>query len=215
MAEETVTVLAYGRMIDECMAKRTFPKLSNFRKATVKGWKRCFNLVAVSALQKGIPTLEIAMLSVIPASADSVLYCSAFDVPKARLDDLLERHHELKMIEVPFTDVDDKGEVVSSGTGVLSVATSDEWYKTERCVTDEEYHKRVGQYYDGALWRKDIFPSKNYMKTCLISAQLLGEAFLTNFLDHTFLGDEVTTLRTYIKSRLDLRQEVHDLLLSC
>eukprot|EP00695_Tsukubamonas_globosa_P001711 TRINITY_DN2781_c0_g1_i1.p1 TRINITY_DN2781_c0_g1~~TRINITY_DN2781_c0_g1_i1.p1 ORF type:complete len:174 (-),score=13.37 TRINITY_DN2781_c0_g1_i1:47-568(-) len=172
MCDDNITVLAYGRMIDECMARRTFPKLTNFRKAVVRGYKRCFNLVAVSSLHRGMTTLEIAMLSVIPSSDDSVVMCSAFDIPKSKLDDLLERHHECKMTHVSFMEVDQKGVPLpsSTGTGVLSIAASDEWYKSERCSSPEEYHKRVGQYYDGNLWRKDILPARSYMKTCLVAA---------------------------------------------
>ena len=73
------------------------------------------------------------------------------------------------------------------------------------CGSDEEYHRRVGQYYKGSLWhRDDILPMKTYMISCAFAAYELGESeYINNYLDGTYLADRKISLRSYILSNHD------------
>ena len=48
-----ITICGIGSLLSEKSARRTFPNLINFRKAIVKNYVRCFNLVAISSLNFG------------------------------------------------------------------------------------------------------------------------------------------------------------------
>lgn len=79
----------------------------------------------------------------------------------------------------------------------------DQDYRLNKCVTEAEYQRRVGQYYQGPLWRRDILPNPRYLGFCLQAAASQGSAVLDNFLDTSFTADG-RSLRVYLHQRPEL-----------
>ena len=53
----------------------------------------------------------------------------------------------------------------------------------------------------------EIYPCRTYARHCVLAARSLGADAEASFLDHTFLADRRTTLRTYLESDPDLMEE--------
>ncbi len=193
-----ITVLGYGSLLSQQSALETVPGLDGFRLVRVPGYRRIFNKVGVvffSRHQADPDSLEIASCST-QAAAGAEIICSAFECPDADFAALYEREHRYRWIEVDALD----------GTGALSrgrmcTGSSDSDYRLNKCLTQAEYHRRVGQYYSGPLWRDDILPFPRYLAFCLEAAASQGTDVLDNFLDSSFLADGCTSIRQYLAQR--------------
>ena len=64
------------------------------------------------------------------------------------------------------------------------------------------YEREVGQYYRGQLYRTDLLPVPDYVLRCLRAQQRAGKEALVNFLDGSYLGDGVTSLRAHLEREL-------------
>lgn len=190
-----ITVLGYGSLLSERSALETVPGLSNFRRVRVPGYRRIFNKVGVVFFSRhgaDPASLEIASCST-QAMPGVDIICSAFEVPEADFPALYEREHRYRWVEVPALD-DAGGQCL----GRICTSSSDADYRLNKCVTPAEYHRRVGQYYNGFLWRDDILPYPRYLAFCLEAAATHGQDVLENFMDSSFLADGRTSIREYL-----------------
>lgn len=193
-----IPVLGYGSLLSEASARETVPGLERFRLVRVPGYRRIFNKVGVVFFSRHgacHDSLEIASCSTEPAPGCDIL-CAAFDCPEEEFLALYEREHRFRWVEVEAVEADG-----GSSRGRICTRYSDEEYRLNKCVTDAEYHSRVGQFYQGRLWRDDILPFPRYLSFCLRAAASQGEAVLDNFLDSSFLADGQTSLRLYLAQR--------------
>lgn len=196
-----LTLFGYGSLLDFNSVLSTLPSATSFRKAALIGYRRHYNLVSVGAIIHGscnLETLEVAALSIRPDSGSLVLG-SIFEINSDEFIPYLEREHRYKAVQVDSI-YDSKGTKLQAWTVIEQ--TDDEY---RRGMDAEEYHSRVGKYYNGELWgRKDIFPLRSYMiNSLLASYRLGGDEYLCNMLDQTYLADQSTTLREYINKVRD------------
>jgi len=87
------------------------------------------------------------------------------------------------------------------GVALLCAAYSDEEYRKEKCKDDKDYDERVGQFYTGKLWRRDILPIRRYLCMCLNAAATCGTPFVDNFLSESYLGDKKTSLSSFLEEK--------------
>jgi len=57
------------------------------------------------------------------------------------------------------------------------------------------------QYGVSAFWHTQHLPAEVYLKHCLAAARELGEDWVNNFLDTTYIHDRETSLRSYLEGR--------------
>ena len=190
----TVSVVGYGSLMDEASALATTPSLLNWRHGSVRGWVRCFDLVSIINVRRGLATGRELATCTARRREGGVLRVCCYDVPVAEYAGLLARERRLRVETVEFAA--DDGRV---GSAQMFTRYSDAEYRAERATTPELWHEEVGQYYDGgAIYRDDLLPVPSYVERCVKAYTKLGH--LENFLDHSFLGDSVTTIREYIAS---------------
>jgi len=203
-----VTICGYGSLLSETSARRTTPSIKNFRKAKIKGYKRVFNIVAISLIisgQSNLETKEVAAVCAVPSS-DHFLFVTLFDIPFEELNSLHEREHRFNIIEVDAEEIDLITNTIRISKALMCVEMTDEEYKNVKCKSEEEYFERVGKHYSGKLWREDVLPNRKYLKFNLESAKKLGQDYYDNYLDTSFLADKKTTIREYLESHPDILQ---------
>ncbi len=197
-----ISVVGYGSLLSEQSARETVPGLRNFRLVRVPGYRRIFNKVGIVFFSRhgaSRDELRVASCSTEPAEGMEI-FCSQFECSESDFRELYEREHRFRWAEVQTLALVDDSET----QGRICTRYSDIEYRLNKCVTSQEYHERVGQYYDGPIWRDDILPFPRYLAFCLQAAESQGEAVLNNFMDSTFLADGVTTIRSYLDTTADL-----------
>jgi hypothetical protein len=87
---------------------------------------------------------------------------------------------------------------VSSTSFPLFLNATDEQYRAS--MSAEEWETRIGQYHSGNLWdRKDIFPMRAYLKSCITSSfSLGGKVWLESMLDSKIADGR--TVREYVRT---------------
>ena len=188
---ETITVVGYGSLLSERSAKETVPGLKNFQLVTVPGYRRIFNKVGVSFIHRyGLAQSDshIASCSTQVDTHTEIIGC-AFDVIADEFKGLYEREHRFQWVNVQCFTTDGRGIA-----GRMCTQSSDEFYRLNKCVTDDVYHHYVGQYYSGKIWRNDILPFPVYLNHCLQAAREHGQRVYENFIHTTYLADAKTTI---------------------
>lgn len=198
-----ISVVGYGSLLSEQSARQTVPELDNFRLVRVPGYRRIFNKVGVVFFSRhgaSEANLDIASCSTEPAH-DTEIICCQFECSEEAFAELYEREHRFRWIEVDTVSL----KQAEDATGRMCTGYSDAEYRLNKCITASEYHRRVGQFYSGPLWREDILPFPRYLAFCLQSAATQGDLVLDNFLDTTFLADGVTSIRQHIDNTPSLQ----------
>jgi hypothetical protein len=190
-----ISVVGYGSLLSEQSARETVPGLSNYRLVRVPGYRRVFDKVGIVFISRhgmSPDSLELASCSTEPAEGIEII-AAQFECSETDFMQLYEREHRYRWIEVETLQLD--GELKARGR--MCTGYSDLDYRLNKCVTEAEYQRRVGQFYAGALWRRDILPNPRYLGFCLQSAASQGERVLQNFLDTSFTADG-RSLRRYL-----------------
>ncbi len=194
----SITVVGYGSLLSERSAKETVPGLKNFRLGTVVGYRRIFNKVGIVFFEKHgaqLGDLNIASCAT-RYDGETTLICSAFECSETEFTAIYEREHRFRWVDVTFTEK--KGQACC---GRMCTEYNDDDYRLNKCVTNSNYVRRVGQYYSGAIWRDDILPFPIYLNHCLQAARQQGDEVLENFLATTYLADNVTLIKTYLENK--------------
>jgi len=197
MSSKEVTIVGYGSLLSEKSARTSFPNLKNFRSGVVKGYRRVFNKVGIVFIENGLAnweTMEVSSCSTTQSDSDEILV-TVFEIPKDEYPEFKLREHRFRFVEVNAFSLDGK----ATWPATMCTEYTDEEYRKERFNSDEEYYQEVGQFYDGKLWRDDILPCRVYLKHCLTAAKSVSQEFYDNFLNHTYLADQVTTIRQYLE----------------
>lgn len=196
VGDRRITVAGYGSLLSEPSARETAPELRNFTLCRIEGYQRAFDKVAMVFFQRhgaSEDRRDIAALSAFPKAGASMIGCR-FDVAESDYLAIYEREHRYRWAYAD-TFALDGGEAVRAR---LAVSTSDEDYRLNKCVTEAEYHHRVGRYYGGKLWRDDVLPFPTYLAHVLRAARSAGDEVYANVLDTTWLADRRTSLRAYL-----------------
>jgi hypothetical protein len=196
-----ISVVGYGSLLSEESARETVPALQNYRLVRVPGYRRVFDkvgIVFISRHGESPDSLELASCSTEADSASEII-AAQFECSEEDFVHLYEREHRYRWIEVETRHCG-SGE---AALGRMCTGYSDQDYRLNKCVTEAEYQRRVGQYYQGPLWRRDILPNPRYLGFCLQAAASQGSAVLDNFLDTSFTADG-RSLRVYLHQRPEL-----------
>ncbi|MCO5574623.1 hypothetical protein L7F22_028412 [Adiantum nelumboides] len=206
-ADGFISIGGFGSLLSEKSARYTFPDLRDFRVAKLNGFRRIFGHTAPIFFERGIANLEtkeISSLSVEPCHGESILI-TVFEIYLSEIPAFMEREHEFRFLMV-FPEYQDKA--LASQPAVVCARYSDEEYFDHRCKgSKDEFFKRYGRFGIERVWRDDIFPCRLYLRHCVLAAQNLGTDVLYNFLDHTYLGDRITTIRQYLEIHPQIMQE--------
>ncbi len=207
IAMSFINVVGYGSLLSEASARETVPGLEDFRLVRVKNYKRLFNKVGIVFIQRNgyDPENRRVGSCVTRFDPNYEIICSLFRSPEDEFEALYEREHRFKWVQVECTE--GNGSVV---TGRMCSEYNDVDYRINKCVTESEYYRRVGQHYPGKIWRDDVLPFPIYLKFCLRAAASHGGEVLENFLTTTFLADGITPLKDYILTEPDLAQWQED-----
>ncbi|MBA4501273.1 gamma-glutamylcyclotransferase [Marinobacterium marinum] len=199
-----ISVVGFGSLLSEVSARETVPGLKNYRLVRVPGYRRVFDKVGIVFISRHgecADSLELAACST-EAATDCEIIAAQFECSENDFLQLYEREHRYRWVEVETRHCQ-SGEITQAR---MCTGYSDLDYRLNKCVTDEEYQRRVGQYYQGPLWRKDILPNPRYLGFCLQAAHSQGKAVLDNFLDSSFTADG-RSLRDYLQQRPELVPE--------
>jgi len=190
-----ISVVGYGSLLSERSARETVPNLSNYRLVKVPGYRRVFDKVGIVFISRhgfSPDSLELASCST-EAAVGVEMIAAQFECDESDFLQLYEREHRYRWIEVETRHLDTD----TPSSGRMCTGYSDNDYRLNKCVTEAEYQRRVGQYYTGPLWRSDILPNPRYLAFCLQAAATQGERVLQNFLDTSFTADG-RSLRCYL-----------------
>jgi len=122
-----------------------------------------------------------------------------FEVDVEQLEGFYEREHRLNIIEAVVEELHPPLTTGETKRALLCTDfKNDEEYIQCKCAGEEDYQRRVGDFYKGRLWREDILPVRKYLSLCLSAAKAQSEAFCDNFLDHSYLADRKTTIRRFL-----------------
>ncbi|KAE8720532.1 Mono-/di-acylglycerol lipase [Hibiscus syriacus] len=195
-----ISICGFGSLLSERSARSTFPNLLNFRVAKLKGFRRVFAHVAPIFFDRGIAkpeTKEISSLSVEPCEGETLIV-TVFEIKKSEIPAFIERELEFRFLAVLPETLD--GEPFAN-PAVLCGRYSDEEFFQIRCKGRKDiYFQHYGRCNIEKIWRDDILPCRVYLRHCVLAAKNLGDIAYNNFLDHTFLGDRTTTIRTYLST---------------
>ncbi|XVE82199.1 hypothetical protein DITRI_Ditri15bG0128300 [Diplodiscus trichospermus] len=193
-----ISICGFGSLLSERSARSTFPNLLNFRVARLNGFRRVFAHVAPIFFDRGIAkpeTKEISSLSV-EACEGETLVVTVFEIQNSEIPAFMERELEFRFLAVLPQTLD--GEPFAN-PAVLCARYSDEEFFQVRCKGSKDiYFQHYGRYNIDNIWRDDILPCRVYLRHCVLAAKNLGDIAYNNFLDHSFLGDRTTTIRTYL-----------------
>ena len=197
---EMITVVGYGSLLSETSARETVPGLTNFRLVTVPGYRRIFNKVGVSFIHRyklAAADCHVASCSTQVDPSTEIVGC-AFEVCADEFKDLYEREHRFQWVNVQSFSMDGQRTI-----GRMCTQSSDEFYRLNKCVTEDVYHHYVGQYYSGKIWRDDIMPFPVYLNHCLQAATRHGQRVYDNFIHTTYLADGKTSIQQLLEQQPD------------
>ncbi|MGB1077129.1 MAG: hypothetical protein ACPG05_02395 [Bdellovibrionales bacterium] len=199
--DQTITILGLGSLLLEEWAKKTCPNLTNFRLAKIQGYKRIFNKTDSFLVRNDLKpenSIAYACLSAVPSNDTPEMIVSSFEIPLSEWAPFVQREFEYRLIQTAFTEI----ETEEKGRGVLCVGDYKNDQECEHIVNADplrlERWKQFRAKYNGPMWRYDLLPEPEYLKTCLDTARKCGDDVFDNFVDTTFTGDG-RSIRTYLK----------------
>ena len=202
-----ITVFGYGSLLSPKWAEEMAGSLSNFQLVRVKGYRRIFNKVGIVFFQRyTIPQYELKVSSCATRyDGETEIICSAFECSDNAFLNIYEREHRFRWILVEGIDSDGK-----SHRGRMCTEYTDEDYRLNKCILEQEYHSRVKQYYKGKIWRNDIFPHTLYLRHCLNAAKQHGEDVYRNFISTSYLSDGSTPISEYLLKNPWILDQISD-----
>lgn len=216
--DKTVTIFGVGSLMDVQSTHNTMPSASNFRKGILPHHRRVYSLVSIGGIKSGraiLETNEAAALSARPVH-NSFIKGIVFDIPEGEFPAYLEREHRYRIesipvLEIPLLQKEHCGESIETilkqdfkpVNAFVCLEQTDEEYISSLPGGQEEWNDRVRSHYpDGRLWgRADILPMPRYMTAVMVAASTLGEEWLKDAVDNTYLVDGITSLRKYVQDR--------------
>ena len=195
-----------------------------FERGIADGKTREVSSLSMEALEPGDDPRE--------AHGPRGLVATYFEIPGEEFPALAAREAEFELRAVTYEDDGDDGEGGCSSDGkkaILCVRSSDAAYVERHC----ERMKGTGGgggaegaegaecgcvacvlrgfgeeriWYPGRRSPPAVYPTRAYARHCVLAAKSLGPEALASFLDHTFLADRRTTLRTHLERNPSLME---------
>eukprot|EP00466_Bigelowiella_natans_P001420 jgi/Bigna1/77677/fgenesh1_pg.49_\ len=224
-SEEWVAIIGYGSLLSKKSAEMTMPSLRHFCPVLVPGYRRCFNLVSITQIKHGYSNFKTKEMAAVVAqpidkrndgTVSSPMLASYFEIPKHELDGYYRREarYAFEVAKVlPWNNDSCKlKDGLCKDEAIICVeykkGDHDEYVKDMFKGDQKKYHEAIGQYYDGKLWRNDIFPVEKYLQLCIRGArEIAGEAGVKNFLETSYLACGEVSLKEYLERRSDLRKK--------
>ncbi|MCG8364287.1 MAG: hypothetical protein MJA27_13265 [Pseudanabaenales cyanobacterium] len=204
----TITVFGYGSLLSQKWAEEMVEScLSNFRLVRVKGYRRIFNKVGIVFFRRyNIPQDDLKVSSCATRyDGETEIICSAFECSGKDFLKIYEREHRFRWILVDGVDSEGR-----THQGRMCTEYTDEDYLLNKCILEEEYHSRVKQYYQGKIWRNDIFPHTLYLRHCLKAAKQHSGDVYNNFISTSYLSDGSTPISEYLVENPWILDEMGD-----
>ena len=197
MTSEPILIVGYGSLLSEVSARKSVPNLTEFRLVRVPNYIRIFNKVGiVFHTRRNIAPADLRRASCASRYREGAeIVCTAFHCPADEYPELFEREHRFRWIEVDFVEADG-----SVGKGQMCTEWSDEGYRATRIQDEADYYQRVGQHYQGKLWRDDILPFPEYLQLWLDAAGSHGPDLVEHFKQSSYLADSTTTIKDYMQN---------------
>ncbi len=190
-----ITIIGFGSLLSKKSSKITCPKLRNFRKIRVNGYQRIFNLASPTAINFiNNNAINISACSTIKKDNSGFL-AIAFDITEDQWENFANRESGYQLLPVEFTNEEN-----NTDTGILCVNFNNNHLENHHTSKDLLIKLRGELNYTADIIRNDILPWEIYLDYCINSAKKLGEDYLNSFLDESFLADETTTIREYLKA---------------
>lgn len=193
--------------MSEPSARETVPELTDFQLCRIRGYQRVFDKVAMVFFERHGATedrRDVAALSTFESPGATMIGCR-FEVPDEAMPALFEREHRYRWVMAETVGPDGKVRLAR-----MTTAISDEDYRLNKCVTQAEYHRRVGRYYSGAIRRDDVLPFPTYLAHVVRALRGVSDEAYEDFLDTTWLADRRTLLRDYLAANADWERAAGD-----
>lgn len=195
--EGRIFCAGYGSLVHKEWAQASVPNLADFDLFTLKSYRRVFGKVhpfCIYRNEASWDTLEVAACFIEPAKGHELIV-SGFSTPHVEWPELRLRECDYAVKTVTLEPLT---------KGAAQEARVFVGYETDQHMPqslDETYRHWpwMRQTYQGEIYRQDIYPSQAYLKRCLQAYALQGQDAFDNFLDHSFLADRQTTLRTHVQ----------------
>merc|ERR1740121_1116390 len=204
-----LTVIGFGSLLSERSARSTFPDLTNFRLARVRGFRRVFRHPAGIFFHRGIVpegTREYSSLSVEPCEGHSIVV-AVMELPGMDWDALSRREEEYVLKMTPFELLDQPDEIAGEGLMCTPLACDEDFAKR---WGPDQFQKSYGQYGIKTIWGygpdSGILPCPISLRHCTLAAEKAGPVAFDSFLDDTYLVDRETTIREHLKARPDIME---------
>mmetsp|Transcript_54316 Transcript_54316/g.115941 ORF Transcript_54316/g.115941 Transcript_54316/m.115941 type:complete len:254 (-) Transcript_54316:79-840(-) len=206
---EPLTVIGFGSLLSERSARSTFPDLTDFRLARLRGFRRVFRHPAGVFFERGIvpesDRQQCSSLSVEPCEKASCVV-AVMKLPGLDMAALQKREEEYDLVKTDFYNLDGEDEK-SAGSGLMCLPLKDDSDFIRRWG-EERFQVAYGQYGIKCIWNEEehrnILPCPVYLRHCVLAAKKAGEVAENSFLDDTFLVDRKTSIRQYLEARPDI-----------
>jgi len=184
--------LGYASLLSPISIRRLSPNVGRIIPVDIPGHARCFNSYGTLSIAKGLAHKDDKELAHAAAilRAGSTLYALAFELDETDFTTYQRHEFRYDLREV---------QVVSRKTGeALSAIIC---YEGADQVGVPDISALYAQYGVSAFWHTQHLPAEVYLKHCLAAARELGEDWVNNFLDTTYIHDRETSLRSYLEGR--------------
>ena len=214
------TILAYGALLSETSSRLTFPSLTDFRLARVRGMRRVFAHPHLFLISQGLadpnhPSLRLASLSAekldstkAEGSTLAGFTVAAFevDLDDSQREAFVERERDYDIVSVPFYGLSDSADrkeedegAAPIGTGVICAAGTDDALPA---LTANSPANAILRDLGRSVWHWErdsgLLPADVYLRHCLLAVKKAGPEAERSFLDETYLADRRTSLREYL-----------------
>lgn len=192
------TVIGYASLLSPISIRRLFPNAHNITPVKIQGHARCFNSYGTLSIAKGLAHKDDRELAHAAAilRPNSTLYALAFELDETDFKTYQRHEFRYDLREV---------EVVSRGTGetlsaIICYEGADHLIDTS-LVGVADIYALYARYDVSAFWHTQHLPAQVYLNHCLASARALGEDWVSNVLDTSYIYDRKTTLWYYLTGK--------------
>jgi len=191
-------VIGYASLLSPISIRRLFPHVGNITSVKIPGHARCFNSYGTLSIkaglaQKGDKDLAHAAAILRPGS---MIYALAFELDKTDFE-TYRRHefrYDLREIEVTSRE---SGKLLKA---IICYEGTDHRIDTS-LVGVEDIYALYAEYGVSSFWHRQELPAQTYLEHCLAGARELGDDYVGNFLDTSFIYDRKTSLRAFMAGK--------------
>lgn len=187
----------YGSLVHKEWAQASVPNLADFSLFKLKNYRRVFGKVHPFCIYRNEAnwgTREVAACFIEPAEGHGLIV-SGFSILSAEWPALRLRECDYGVKTVTL-------EPLAGGCAIeakIFIGYPSDHQMPQTLDETYSHWPWMRQKYQGEIYRHDIYPSRAYLQRCLQAYAMQGEGALDNFLDHSFLADRQTTLRTHLE----------------